>query len=272
MNEGRCFAFGCSFTQWFYPTWADIIGKNYTEFYNYGKGALSNETIGRRFIEIDSLNHFNENDLVVVGLSGIGRYNFLVNRPDGITGLWGAGELKQDALDGYIDTIEKWKPYKHIIRFMRDQYWDNSWGIYHTWLAIKTMKRILVSNNVKHIIIMALDNEIYKDKELWDLEPIELEMINDIYQNLSVQESLQSYNEKNHISYYGDRHPFIDSHFGYIEKHFSEYINTDIRDYYHTMWQEVKDIKDQDRAYDMLAKYKRMPHYNNVRKLYAEYT
>lgn len=272
MTKGRCFAFGCSFTQWFYPTWADYIGQNYDEFYNYGKGALSNETIGRRFIEVDSIFNFNENDLVLVGLSGIGRYNFLVNRPDGITGLWGAGELKSDALDGYIDTVEKWKPYKHIIRFMRDQYWDRTWGIYHTWLAVKTMKRICESNNVRHIIVMALDNELYKDKELLDLEPKEVEMINDIYGSLTVQESLQVYNETNFENRYNDTHPFIDSHLGYVKKHFPEYVTEKQNQLYDLMYQKIKDEKDINKMYDKLAEFKRMPHYNDIRKLYAEYT
>ena len=30
----RFFAFGCSYTNWPHPTWADFIGINFEEYYN----------------------------------------------------------------------------------------------------------------------------------------------------------------------------------------------------------------------------------------------
>lgn len=272
MTKSRCFAFGCSYTQWFYPTWADIIGQNYEEFFNYGKGATSNDTMCKRFIEADNIHNITSDDLVIWGLSGIGRFNFLVNKADGGVGLWGCGDLQSDGMDGYIDTVEKWKPFKHIIRFMRDHYWDRKFGIYQTWIAVKTVKRILTANNTKHIIFTALDNSYYKDAELLNLDSQEVDMINEIYDLLDVKESLHEYNEKNHISPYEDTHPFIDSHFAFVKKHFPEYINDKTTEYFNTMYQQVKDIKDMDTAYNQLAFYKRMIHYNDARKLYAEYT
>jgi len=37
MKPRRLFAFGCSFTQYKWPTWADILGKSFDLSYNLGK-------------------------------------------------------------------------------------------------------------------------------------------------------------------------------------------------------------------------------------------
>ncbi len=268
----RCFAFGCSFTRWFYPTWADVIGSNFTTFYNYGNGALSNNTLHNRFLEVDHIHKFNSDDTILVGLTGIGRFNFLVNREDDTTGLWGAGDLQNDAMDSYIDTVDKWKPYRHVIKFMRDHYWQRKWGIYHTWLFVQTVKRICDSNNIRHIIIPALDYTLYCDKELLGLSNQEVNMMNDIVSNLTIKESLQEYNEQNFTGRYEDLHPFVDSHFSYVNRHFPEYITeTNIKNL-DNMLKEIETITDQDAAYKVLMRYKQDLHISDLQKLYGEYT
>ena len=44
MNK-RLFTFGCSFTQWKWPTWADYIGINFDEYYNAGQAGSDNKHI-----------------------------------------------------------------------------------------------------------------------------------------------------------------------------------------------------------------------------------
>ena len=75
----RIFAFGCSFTSYLYPTWADIIYKSMdpnVEFYNLGKSGGGNLFISHRIVEANKKYKFTENDLVVVMWSTYARIDF----------------------------------------------------------------------------------------------------------------------------------------------------------------------------------------------------
>lgn len=63
----RVFAFGCSFTAYTYPTWADLIFNETTaECYNFGIAGLGNLGIASRIAEANTRFQFNEEDLVIV--------------------------------------------------------------------------------------------------------------------------------------------------------------------------------------------------------------
>lgn len=63
----RIFAFGCSFTSYRWPTWADIIAvEAKTEYYNYGVSGLGNLGIMCKIVEANARYKFNEDDLVMV--------------------------------------------------------------------------------------------------------------------------------------------------------------------------------------------------------------
>lgn len=64
----RVFAFGCSFTHYRWPTWADLIFlecKN-AKFYNFGKAGLGNLGIASKIIEANKRFCFNDEDLVLI--------------------------------------------------------------------------------------------------------------------------------------------------------------------------------------------------------------
>lgn len=63
----RCFTFGCSFTEWNWPTWADIIAyQTNMPVYNGGLMGLGNVGILHRIVEYDLKYHFNSDDLILV--------------------------------------------------------------------------------------------------------------------------------------------------------------------------------------------------------------
>lgn len=63
----RFFAFGCSYTGYFWPTWADIIGQKYkTEYYNYGRHGAGNMFIFNTLMQADQRFSINRDDLVIV--------------------------------------------------------------------------------------------------------------------------------------------------------------------------------------------------------------
>jgi hypothetical protein len=62
----RFFAFGCSFTQYEWPTWADILGKSFDEFQNWGRQGGGNQFIANSIIEAHLKNKIKPTDTVGV--------------------------------------------------------------------------------------------------------------------------------------------------------------------------------------------------------------
>lgn len=269
MKNKRFFAFGCSFTNYFYPTWADFVGYNFDEFYNFGNSGLSNKTIGDRLIEVDNHYKFDNNDTVIISLSGLGRYNFFVTTPTKNTAIWAGGDLGNNVNDDFILGNKKLSYYHEIIKFMRDKFWNHKWGIYHTWLTVKTAKRILTSNHINHKIFCGLDMQFYRDRELLQLNDHEVKMVNEIYDILDIKESIQEFSETQPTNRFNDSHPFIDVHYRFVEKYMPEFISPKTENLYTEMLTETKQYIDQDTAYKTLLKYKQ---HKPSDILYGEYT
>lgn len=64
----RLFTFGCSFTEYRFPTWANIMNKTMpsVEFYNFGKSGGGNTLIANRITEANMKYKFCETDLIMV--------------------------------------------------------------------------------------------------------------------------------------------------------------------------------------------------------------
>ena len=60
----KMFAFGCSFTDYTWPTWADILGVEYGYYENWGKCGAGNQYIFNSLIEAS--NHISKNDHVYI--------------------------------------------------------------------------------------------------------------------------------------------------------------------------------------------------------------
>jgi hypothetical protein len=62
----RFFAFGCSMTDYWWPTWADIIGRQFDEYYNFGRSGAGNTFIALQIAEANQRYKFNSDDLIIV--------------------------------------------------------------------------------------------------------------------------------------------------------------------------------------------------------------
>jgi hypothetical protein len=71
----RFFAFGCSFTCYIWPTWADVVSKEMpqAEFYNLGKTGAGNLCISSKVAEANNRFKFTDTDLVMVMFSSYTR-------------------------------------------------------------------------------------------------------------------------------------------------------------------------------------------------------
>lgn len=75
-NYKRFFTIGCSFTRWYWPTWANILSKEYPEleFYNFGRGGAGNVYISTLLSQIDRKYKLCETDLVAIMWSSFHRH------------------------------------------------------------------------------------------------------------------------------------------------------------------------------------------------------
>lgn len=99
----RIFTYGCSYTSYFWPTWANIISKEFpnAEFYNFGRVGSGNLAISCRIAETNARFKFNENDLVMVMWSSYTRNDHWI-QPHG---WFGAGNVFSS--DFYNDEYRK---------------------------------------------------------------------------------------------------------------------------------------------------------------------
>ena len=63
----RLFTFGCSFTEWIWATWANILAYELdVPFYNFGKPGAGNYYIANQISQADAIFNFTKDDLVIV--------------------------------------------------------------------------------------------------------------------------------------------------------------------------------------------------------------
>ena len=83
MSDGqspRFFSFGCSFTNYRWPTWADIMAANFEHHENWGKVGAGNYFIANSIIECDLKNKITSHDIVAIMWSSVARLDSYKNQ------------------------------------------------------------------------------------------------------------------------------------------------------------------------------------------------
>lgn len=75
----RLYTFGCSFTKYDWPTWADILGKHFDHYENWGSPGRGNSYIFNSLIECHLRNQLTPNDTVVIMWTGTDRVDIYNN-------------------------------------------------------------------------------------------------------------------------------------------------------------------------------------------------
>lgn len=219
----RLFTFGCSYTRYSYATWADLIGVNYDEFYNFGWGGASNTFIMNRVVEADNLYNLKSDDTVIVMLTGIGRFSYLNRTKKWIT--------HGDLFEYHHNTKDP------VVKDFVTHMYSEDWGIYSAWIAAKTIKTILTAKNIKHKILMGIDNRNYlrPDGCKWREEDIitQINKTNEIYELLDVKETMDEWLTRQNFhrddfnfwvnNKQRDGHPTSRMHSLFAKEHLSEY-------------------------------------------------
>jgi len=70
----RLFTFGCSFTEYKWATWANILAFEFgCEFYNFGKSGAGNTFISNQITQANQYYNFNKDDLVIACWTNVSR-------------------------------------------------------------------------------------------------------------------------------------------------------------------------------------------------------
>lgn len=122
MDAQRIFTFGCSYTQYVWPTWADIIGLRSECYYNWGLPGIGNRAIAERIAECDSVFSFDKHDLIIVQWSSYYRHDWMHTRhPRKSSTHWRTeGSIFSKSNQKIFD--EKWQ----------ERFWDEKSYLIHT--------------------------------------------------------------------------------------------------------------------------------------------
>lgn len=76
----RIFTFGCSFSNWLWETWPEIIRDQGYEVYNFAIYGSSNVSIFHRILQCDITHKFTHDDIIIVGWTTWSRSHEYTNR------------------------------------------------------------------------------------------------------------------------------------------------------------------------------------------------
>jgi hypothetical protein len=220
MTKKRFFSFGCSFTKdWNSPTWADLIGIQFDEYYNLAMPGSSNTLIMQRFIESDLFYNFNKDtDVIMIGISGFGRMSFPITKYDDY--------IKKD--NHYLYSrgdIESYEPSRfdtpeliETINFFK-KHNKKSYSIFDSFISIKIIKDLLTAKGIEHKIISALDYKHYiNDAEVYGINNQLKSYLINIQNILDVEESINEFDN------FSEHHPTPKTYYSFLEKYLPEYI------------------------------------------------
>lgn len=104
----RLFTFGCSYTSYSWPTWADLAGIDFDVSQNWGLAGIGNKAIAERVAEANIRHQFTEDDVVVVQWSSHLRHDF-----------WHQHSL--------MDRHAGWKTAGSIFNYINQRLYDKKW-------------------------------------------------------------------------------------------------------------------------------------------------
>lgn len=204
----RLFAFGCSFTNYKWSTWADCLAPEFDFFENWGQSGAGNNFIFNSVMECDQRHNFGANDTVIVCWSDVMREDCYTNRWQ----ILGSIIHSKD----YISQITE------------------RGGLIKSMAYIKATKVLLESKSNVNWKFISMCDITYND--LWATDPISASDVTSLYSNV-IDAILPSYKkvlrplgwggpypgwcEQNRN---GDPHPNPSEHLQYVDTIFPGWV------------------------------------------------
>src|SRR6056300_580689 len=221
----RFFAFGCSFTDYAWPTWADFvatdIGPN-VEYYNLGRSGAGNQYIANTIAQADAKFEFTKDDLVMVCWTNVHREDRIYTNEQ---------QTPEWVVPGNLTTQQVY-----------DQEWLNRFGESQDWFFMRDLASIhLVSHLLKKTNsfqlsmlnlesswsqYMSTDHVVDEDNIGLKAFPKETrKILPSMYKTLwgNKLSAKQENDMKTIDKYYMDYHPTPEEHYYYLKKVFKKH-------------------------------------------------
>ena len=120
--DKKLITFGCSFTEFSWPTWADWMGTVYPKYVNLGNGGSGNRAIFHTFMEAYDKEKIDKNTDVVIQWTSLLRHDhipFNKNRYLGLGSVIHSGNYSQEYIDKYFNPIQSIKETRHYIKVIK---------------------------------------------------------------------------------------------------------------------------------------------------------
>lgn len=217
----RLFTFGCSYTAYQWPTWADFVGTTFDYYQNWGRAGSGNTIIASKLYECNVVNKFNKDDTILIMLSSCDRFDYINNNS-----IWvSEGNIYNDrhSLHGYFT----------------EKAWNQENALYSTWYNVNTIIQLLESIGCSYKIMKGFDffsidgkmglfdEKLSKQKRVIN--------IRDYFDSLSLGTSLTEFHNSNPLTYkfpdgHVDGHPTITNHHDWVKENMSEYYKPQMKD------------------------------------------
>ena len=242
---GRLFTFGCSFTNYRWQTWADIIGTQFEEFQNWGRAGAGNFFISSSLYECHSIYNITKDDVVLIMFSSLDRFDF-INQ------------------DSYFETNGSVYGKTHSLfgDFIFNK-WSEEFGLYNSWFSITSAKQLLDSIGCEYQLMKSVNfNQIDGPKEY--NKPRNTNQRVDICLNLIdkmiIGESLtEFYDDRSQdysfddLSCKFDGHPPISLYLKWVKKNMKKYYVKEMdlicKDWEKNIPKKIKDFKNKNRGF-----------------------
>jgi hypothetical protein len=221
----KLLTFGCSYTNYYWPTWSDLLGHQFDDYQNWAISGLGNNAIMQRLNEAVTSNTLNKDDVVVVQFTDLNRIDM---HSIGILpfGNWRAG--------GNIWMKPSEEPW------IRDTWNEDSYAyMNHNYISMTMnfLKNLpckwAVTSSVDLPQILA-DKEFVHNKNIYSnwIKPIQLHadesnspVVNVKYKDA---DSISLFTKKQKIDQ--DRHPSINTYARWVKKYLAPKLDLDIKD------------------------------------------
>ena len=116
----KLFTFGCSFTNYNWDTWADLLAENYTNHIQHGRPGAGNQYIYFKVMQEIYLQNISPEDTVVIMWTSILRYDLFKQKNLGWTTNGNVvGTLPDEFIDNIFDTVGWYKRDTALIHGVR---------------------------------------------------------------------------------------------------------------------------------------------------------
>ena len=221
MKYKRIFAFGCSFTDFVWPTWPVIMSKDLNlPLQNWGMCGQGNVAIYHRMLEADLKNNFNESDIVIPVWT-------TWHREDRHLGSW--------TLSGNIFHDKQLYD-----RYFRKKYWHETNDVVKNATAIISANKMFpITYQAKLKGTMEAGKDLYSDTAQYNFYQSHLPHMDEFPWDYTQEPCVNFDGALKHI----DNHPDIKAHLHFVKDYIYKELNLTMKeetiDYYTEMHNKV---------------------------------